>query len=282
MAVMSLVKWAGGKGWLVDDHVVHLPEPEADGSYHEPFLGSAAVARHYLGRTTCFLSDKNKRLIAVYEGVRDNPEEVHRALKTLVGAHSEEAYYRVRKRFNEDEGKNPVLRAARLIYLNRACYKGLYRESKAGVFNVPWGFYSAPGLPTLEDLVAWAALLKPASGSVRLFSSSFLDALDQHVTARSVVFLDPPYVPMTKSANFTQYEAEGFGPKDQEALAEMLIELDVRGAKFLLTNNVTARKLYERWDVLEVEVSRSMSDGSKKRRGKVKEILVANYSISEG
>lgn len=270
----ALVKWAGGKSWLVDQFAHILPRPSDVAGYREPFTGSAAVAKYYLDKTRCALSDKNHRLMTMYRGVREDPGGVVSHLRSL--AFDADTYTKVRRSFNHPSGV-PMSHeiAAQFIYLNRAGFNGLYRENRRGEFNVPIGDYKNPTICDEDSIRGWSTLLQDAELSAQDWRTSTRDA-----RPREFIFLDPPYVPKSKTSNFTAYQAGGFGPTDQEQLADELHVLNKRGCLWMLTNSSEARDLYREWYVTEADVARSINSNGKKR-GAVKEIIVTNYEHHE-
>jgi DNA adenine methylase len=264
---MQLLKWAGGKGWLVDSYPHLFPETKR---FREPFLGGGAVAGHYLGRSTCILSDSNRDLIVTYAAVRDNPESVISELSRLT--FNPDTYAHVRHRFNGDRSASYADRAAWLIYLNRTCFNGLYRVNRRGKFNVPIGDYKNPKFCDPDRIRKLSALLQDAILSTLDFESALTLAGPD-----DFVFLDPPYVPVSKTANFTGYQAGGFGPADQARLAARLKSLCCH---WLLTNADTpeARALYAGWHIEGVPARRSINSKGAKRRA-VGELLVSNRPI---
>ncbi len=270
----SLLKWAGGKRWLLERYAHLLPDPATITAYREPFLGSGAVATHYIGRAPCVLSDKNDRLMAMYRGVRDYPDSVMDELRRLT--YDRPTYEQTRRFFNFDRNAAALYIAAWFIYLNKTCFNGLYRENRRGEFNVPFGRYTNPTICDEETIRAWSKALATAR-STMLVAMGWQDALSS-ATAGEFVFLDPPYVPASDTANFTSYTASGFGPRDQEQLGAALRVLDGRGVKWMLTNSAEAAGLYSKWNVMRVDVARPInSKGS--GRGKVGEIIVGNYEM---
>jgi len=268
---MNILKWAGFKRWLTEQYAHLLPSPDVVTGYREPFLGGGAVARHYLGRAPCYLSDLNADLTAMYQAVRDDPEAVIEELSAL--RYAEQTYYSVRMLFNAAREAPRALRAAWFLYLNRTCFNGLYRVNRRGEFNVPFGKYTNPTICNAEKIREASRLLQ----GVTLESMPFELALDA-ARAGEFVFLDPPYVPISKTANFVGYQANGFGPKEQQALAEWLPVLDRRGVRWMLTNADTpeTRALYAGWNILTASVQRSVSAKSTSR-GEVTELVVMNY-----
>ena len=280
-----LIKFVGGKGWLLKGYAHMLPAPADIETYFEPFLGGAAVATHYIGKTTCVLSDMNARLIQMYDGVRHNPESVIERLHELTDWRTRPdgmfeanpvVFEDVRAAFNAPE-TSTTERAAQFIYLNRTDFNGLYRENRKGEFNAPIGkFKTCPTLCDEENIRAWSRAMNDKGTA--FFCADF-ERFFAFAKPGTFMFLDPPYVPVSETANFSAYTAGGFGPEDQERLAEALHRLDRAGAKFLLTNAAEALPLYQDdWQVTVAAVGRSINSKGTKR-GKVDEILVTNYPV---
>lgn len=267
------LKWAGGKGQLLPELLARVARVEFR-RYHEPFIGGGALffelaASGRLGPYKPFLSDRNANLMDAYLGVRDDVEGVIAALKRHAERHSKEHYYAVR-------AETPVElceRAARIIYLNRTCFNGLYRENSRGQFNVPMGRYANPTICDEENLRAVARALRKAAVECRSFESVL-------ETARpgDLVYFDPPYVPVSKTASFTAYDKDGFGPERQCRLAEVFAILSERGVYVLLSNSMTesVRELYRGFTVEEVSARRAVNSKAD-RRGAVPEALVRNF-----
>jgi DNA adenine methylase len=256
-AVKPFLKWAGGKRQLLPQ--LRKYYPDRFGAYIEPFLGSAAVFfdLHNRGRLEghdVLLADSSVDLIACYECVRDRVDEVIGELEALEAGHRERGephYYEVRdERFNPSRralhaapgastapaasSQLAVSVAAMLIYLNRTGYNGLFRLNAAGAFNVPAGRYERPRICDAPNLRAVAAAL--GTPRVKLAVAPFLDSL---ATAREedFVYLDPPYAPLTRTASFTAYTAEGFDSGAQRALRQAVVDLASRGVRVVLSNS---------------------------------------------
>lgn len=267
------LKWVGGKRQLLPEL---LPRIEAAGPferYHEPFLGGGAVffgmTRTMRMRKKPWLSDTNFRLIEVYSSVRDDVEGLIAKLKQHTTRHNEEYYYKTRAK----ESKDPLSRSARLIYLNKTCFNGLYRENRKGQFNVPIGSYTNPTICDEENLRAVAQVLRRA----KLESFPFAHILDR-ARAGDFVYFDPPYHPLSSTASFTAYAKDGFGEEGQRELASVYSELVQNGVKVLLSNSDTpfTRKLYRKFRPIEVKASRQVNSRAD-RRGKISEILVQSF-----
>lgn len=266
-----LIKFPGGKRWLVEDYAGLLPKPERVRRYHEPFVGGGAVAGVYLSKVACSISDMNPDLIATYRAVRTEPESVIRSLAPL--AYDPDVYARVRGRFNAEREASDSERAAWFLYLNRAGYNGLVRYSQKGTYNVPFGRYTNPTICDPARIRAASRRLRGASILQQDFTVSCRGA-----KPGDFIFLDPPY--LNEASSFTAYSAGGFGPADQLRLVEELRDLTHRGVRWLLTNADTEanRALFAEWNLCGVQVKRAInSKGS--GRGAVGELLVSNWPL---
>ena len=267
------LKWVGGKRKLLARYRSLLPPDLAAHRYHEPFLGGGALY-FALAPGRASLSDLNADLIATYEAVRSDVDALIRALAPLVRAHTPERYYEVRARFNERrDALDPIERAARFIYMNKTGYNGLWRVNSRGHNNVPVGRYAKPSVYDPDLLRADAVLLAGA----RLAVAPFEQALE---AARPgyFVYLDPPYHPLSRTANFTAYAQNGFGESDQRRLADACRELDRRGCRFMLSNSdcVLVRTLYRGFRIVKVQAARSVNRNAQDR-GLISELVVRNY-----
>lgn len=282
-AVAPFLKWAGGKARLAPRILERAPASFA--RYHEPFLGGGAVffAFAAAGRApSARLSDANAALIGCYGAVRDDPEGVISALEALANeylalAHDERPayYYRVRATLAE----LPVASAARLIFLNRTGYNGLYRENSRGEFNVPHGRYLKPRILDRAGLFAASAALSGAT----LCASDFEDACD--ATARGdFAYLDPPYHPLSATSRFTAYTRGAFDPAEQVRLRDAFEAMTRRGVAALLSNSdhERVRELYGDggYGFEQVLMSRAINSvGS--ARAPIPELLIDNFSRPE-
>ena len=264
-----VLKWAGGKGQLLPVLLARLPESFA--AYHEPFVGGGALffALASQGRVgPAFLSDANSSLIDVYLGLQIAVDAVIAALRGHV--YDRDHYYAVRA-LNPADLSLPE-RAARIIYLNKTCYNGLYRENRAGQFNVPFGRYANPTICDEPNLRAAAAVLHGVDIACRPFTT-VLDIAQPG----DFVYFDPPYDPLSPTANFTGYDRRGFGPDDQRRLRDVFAELGRRGVRAMLSNSDTPfiRELYAGFPLEQVFVGRAVNS-KVEGRGKVAEVIVQN------
>lgn len=274
------LKWAGGKTRLMDRLEPLFPPEPAAGGYIEPFVGSGAVffrIRRAHGPRHVLLSDGNAELVNAWIAIRDRLGEVIRHLRRHRKSHCREHYYLVRA---ERPGSlAPAARAARLIYLNRTCYNGLYRVNRRGEFNVPIGRYVNPPILDEENLRAVSALL----AGVAIDNADFRDTPGR-ARQGDFIYFDPPYRPISATSSFTAYTDRSFGDVEQETLAQVCVELDRMDCRFMLSNSDSPfiRGLYESrgFRVFRVEARRSINARAD-RRGPVDELVVVNYQIEE-
>jgi len=260
------LKWVGGKRWLTTSQKRLLPK-EFD-HYYEPFLGSGAVF-FALKPVKATLADINKELIECYTQIQTNWEAVLKALKIHHNSHSNDYYYQIRALKSED----PVLKAARFIYLNRTCWNGLYRVNLKGQFNVPIGTKKNAILDS-DDFEGVSKMLQKAT----LLSSDFEEIIDK-AQRGDFIFVDPPYTVKHNFNGFVKYNEQFFHWHDQERLSECLKRANDRGCLIMLTNanHPSVKELYKDvFDVLELERS-SVIAASSANRGMYQEIIVRNY-----
>lgn len=276
-AAWPIIKWVGGKTKLLPEIATRLPRTY--GRYFEPFAGGAAVFFH-LGPERAVLSDRNADLIGMYRAVAADPDGVIRRLSLHRDAHDTDHYYQMRARWNDAAVSwTPLDRAAAFIYLNRTCFNGLWRVNKRGGFNVPMGRYKNPAICDAETIHRAATVLRGATLLCGDYQAAVADA-----GPGDLVYFDPPYDPVTETANFTAYTGDGFSRDDQAALADTVRTLAARGCAVVLSNSDTPyiRSLYRGLRVDRVRCPRAInSDPS--RRGDVDEVLVlAGFSARAG
>ncbi len=271
--VAPVVKWVGGKRQLLDDLTPLFPKRIT--SYCEPFLGGGAVL-FKLQPDIAYVNDINSELIQMYEVIRDNVDE----LIALLGEHpnEEEHFYRVRdwdRDKKQYEQLTEVQKAARVIYLNKTCYNGLFRVNNAGEFNTPFGHYKNPNIVNEPVLRAVSSYFGRAQVT---FSSVDYARVLADVEKETFVYLDPPYDPVSGTANFTSYAKGGFDRQEQIRLRQCCDELNRHGIKFMLSNSATDFIIdqYAAYNITIVKAKRAInSDGTK--RGQVDEVVVRNY-----
>lgn len=272
-SLKPVVKWVGGKRQLLEYLIPLVPAQFKQ--YFEPFAGGGALF-FALEPKKAFINDKNTQLIEVYETIRDHLDEFIECLAEFDT--SESSYYEIRSwdrdpEFFESIGK--IKRAARFLYLNKTCYNGLYRVNSRGEFNVPFGKYSNPRIVDEENLRNVSIFLQ--SSDIH-FSSQDFEYITEHVGEEDLIYLDPPYVPISATANFTSYTAQGFSEEDQIRLKELCTHLHNKGAYFMLSNSGAelVYDLYSEFTIREVPARRSINSQGNKR-GHVNEVVVFNY-----
>jgi DNA adenine methylase len=281
------LKWAGGKTQLLDEIEQRLPHSlstdEID-TYVEPFVGGGAVffhiAQNYNNIKHFYLFDINQDLINCYNAIKNNVDSLIDELRSLETAFLRKRsgrkgfYYEIRDQFNTD--RSP----AKLIFLNKTCYNGLYRVNRANLFNVPFGNYKNPTICNEANLRNASEILQNAE----IICGDFTDS-QQYINHHSFVYFDPPYRPLSPTASFTSYSKDSFSEKDQIKLAEFCKQIHRKGAKFLLSNSDPKNEdptdgffetKYKGFKIERVMAVRSINCKSY-RRGKINEILVTNY-----
>ena len=276
--VMPIVKWVGGKRQLLDEINKYIPKKF--NTYYEPFFGGGAVLFH-LQPKKAVINDLNMDLITTYRVIKDKPNELIEALK--IHKNTSDYFYELRN-IDLDSEKykklTDVEKAARLIYLNKTCFNGLFRVNSSGHFNTPFGNYKNPNIVNEPVIKAVNSYFK--SNDITISNDDYAVVL-QNVKAGDFVYLDPPYDPVSDTSSFTGYNAGGFTRKNQEELRDVCVELDKKGVKFLLSNSATSyiKEIYDAslFKVLKVEIVKAKrninSNGNK--RGEVDEVLIRNY-----
>lgn len=276
-SVGPFLKWAGGKRRLV--HALARFFPERLDRYFEPFLGSGALFFHLAQsrpRFEAVLSDSNHELINVYLQVRDRAGELVQVLEEhqqKYYAGREKYYYSVRDGAPAGGGSK-VEQAARMIFLNRTCYNGLFRVNRAGRFNVPHGTYARPTICNRDALFSAAGVL--GREGVGIVHAKYAQATRQCAKG-DVVYFDPPYLPATKTANFVDYTRESFGWQDHVELAGEFTRLHDLGCTLVLSNSDTrgVRDLYGDFAIKTARVERLINCNASRRTGQ-RELMISN------
>ncbi|HCC83465.1 TPA: modification methylase [Candidatus Uhrbacteria bacterium] len=269
------VKWAGGKGQLLDRIKDLMPKSFND--YYEPFLGGGALF-FAIKPQRAYLNDINKVLISAFNNIQENPVDLIRKLTLLQTAFDElkptqrRAFYNsIRDKYN-DSRIGSVQKTAHFIFLNRTCFNGLYRENSKGKFNVPMGDSKNPTICDKDTILNDSKVLK----GVTITSKLFHDAV---TTAKKgdFIYFDPPYYPVIKTS-FTRYHEGDFAEADHIKLLETFEMLDQKGCKVMLSNSSAPfiLQLFKDYRVVKVNANRSINSNGKKR-GKVQELIIMNY-----
>ena len=277
MKAKPFVKWVGGKAQLLSQFKRFYPQKY--NNYFEPFLGGGAVFFEINPSKKAYLNDNNKTLISTYRYIKKEPKKLISKLRKLQNDYykkgeveREDFYYIIRDKFNKLPDKS-LGKAAYLIFLNKTCYNGMYRENSEGKFNVPFGRYKKPRILDKENLLDLSTMLK----NTALASVDFEKAAGR-VKKGDFVYLDPPYYPLSKTASFTNYSENGFLDSEQVRLKKTFASLDKKGAFVMLSNSYTdfIRNLYRNYKQIVVTANRAVNckaDG----RGRIKELVILNY-----
>ena len=295
------LKWAGGKGQLIQELVNFFP-PEMNAGkitkYAEPFIGGGAlfffVAQNFPSIESFFISDVNAELILAYNTIKNDVKSLISLLAMLESKYhslerskQKDFFYQQRDDFNnkltsinlKEFHENWIERTAIIIFLNRTCFNGLFRVNSKGEFNVPFGDYKNPKICDTENLCAVSELLQKTQIVCGDFTAS-----NEFIDENTFVYFDPPYRPISKTASFTSYSRFDFGENEQKKLAEYFSFLSQKGAKLMLSNSDPKNEnpddhffedLYGAFRIERVDAFRMINCDSSKR-GKIKELVILN------
>ncbi|MBS1642307.1 MAG: Dam family site-specific DNA-(adenine-N6)-methyltransferase [Bacteroidetes bacterium] len=298
------LKWAGGKGQLLNKFQKLYPKQLKEKkikTFYEPFLGSGAVffdiAQHY-NIESAYLYDINDELILTYRVIQKDVSKLldflYRYQKNYLKLDKkkrQDLFYDQRtnynlQRFNIDYNKYSEQwfpRAAQLIFLNRTCFNGLYRVNSKGEFNSPAGDYDNPTICDEQNLLAVHKVLQIAEIKKADFKEIITD-----LKAKSFVYFDPPYRPISKTANFKAYNKQDFADSEQIKLAKLFKQLDKKGTQVMLSNSDPKNndpddnffdEIYSDYNITRIS-ARRMINSNPTKRGAINEIVVTNYSIA--
>ncbi|MBQ4245918.1 MAG: DNA adenine methylase [Succinivibrio sp.] len=271
------VKWVGGKSTSLLRLLEYIPSNIEN--YVEPFLGSGALF-FALNFKKAIINDSNEELILAYKVIKEQCPELIMYLQSLI--YDKELYEKIRAWDREPDFKqrSDLERAARLIYLIKTCYNGLYRVSKKNQFNTPFGNHKDPNICDVRTLLACSEYLNKTQAVIM---NKDYEALLDDIPEDAFVYLDPPYFPVSKTANFTSYQSGKFNFSEQERLYNFCVKLHERGIRFMQSNSDTedVRAIYKRFDIKVVEVSRRVNSNTQKRSA-VNEVVITNYDPDTG
>jgi DNA adenine methylase len=275
-----ILKWAGGKYKLSTKIINKLNYDYEKSTYVEPFAGGLSVLFKLMPKKA-IVSDSNSELINFYITLRDELEKLIRILRILNKNNKkkgEDFYYKIRSIDRNENYKDlsKVFKAARLLYLNKTCYNGLFRVSKKGYFNTPFGFYTKPKIIDLSNLRKASIYLN--SNDIRILNKDYKKII-KFVNSKSIVYLDPPYF-FENRKSFVGYTKKGFDLKETKKFKLFCDELIAQGARVVISNdaNSTIRDLYlnngsSKYEIFEIESLTSVGSSSLSRK-KVKEVLI--------
>ena len=270
------VKWLGGKTKLLPQ--LTAMRPDFYEKYYEPFIGGGALF-FSLTPSRAVINDLNPHLVNLYTQVRDNLDTLLLKTNELIDVYTElenEArsalYYLLRDEFNE-RTDDDIWGAALFLFLNKTCYNGVYRENAKGKFNVPFGRRTTTSLHDLESIKQASNVLQ----GTEIITGNYVDALAT-ADRGDFIYLDPPYVPLNATSNFTQYVGSNFGNDEHLKLRDVFEELDKRGCLLMMSNSDTpiVRNLYKNFNQMEVLADRAVNCKIQ-GRGKITELVITNY-----
>nr|WP_195959254.1 DNA adenine methylase [Clostridium saudiense] len=296
------LKWAGGKAKLIpifeERYPVELQNGEID-TYIEPFIGGGAVLLSIISKynfNKIVINDINSELTLTYKVIREYPDKLISILDKMQEEYNcldsleekQEFFYGVREKFNQSKGNinyekiddKSIEHAASMIFLNKSCFNGLYRENKKGGFNVPFGKKEKLNCYDKENIMAVSEKLKNAI----ILNGDFEKVMD-YVNNHTFVYMDPPYRPLNATSNFNDYSKEPFNDDTQIRLSKFYKELNKKGAKLMESNSDPKNtdendeffdELYSDYKVERIYAARSINSKGT-GRGKVSEILITNY-----
>jgi DNA adenine methylase len=296
------LKWAGGKTQLLLELEKRLPRQILDDGvisrYVEPFLGGGALFFYLKAQYNVkesFLLDANPELIMAYQVIQNDHRDLVEILKGMEDKHlgmtekqRKNNYYQIRDAYNrqmtntdyENYSSEGVNRTAYLIFLNKTGYNGLFRLNKSGEYNVPFGRYPNPTICDEENL----QLVHEALQNTKLLCTDFTRA-EHFIKKGTLVYMDPPYRPLSRTSYFTDYSASGFDEDDQKRLARFYQDMDQRGSYLLLSNSDPKNedphdeffdKLYQDYHIERVAAKRNINS-DKWGRGTINELIIKNY-----
>lgn len=274
MTLKPFTKWTGGKRKLLP--VLREKLPQNYNRYFEPFIGGGALFFD-IAPKEAVINDFNGELINSYIQIKNNPTQLIELLKGHQESNNKEYYLEVRSADRDERinSMNDVERAARILYMLRVDFNGLYRVNSKNQFNVPYGKYKNPKIVDEESIYEISKYLN--DNEILILNGDFEQAV-QEAQGGDFVYFDPPYIPLNETSSFTSYTHEGFTYEDQVRLRDLVKELDSRGVYVMLSNSSSpiAYELYKEFNIYDVSAIRT-NGASKASRGKIKEILVTNY-----
>lgn len=266
------LKWAGGKRQLLPEIKKYLPKKY--NTYYEPFVGAGALFFDQQPKKA-IINDVNTELINCYEVIKKLSIDL--IVELQKHKNTEKYFYNIREldRTKEFKKLSCVERAARIIYLNKTCYNGLFRVNRQGQFNSPFGKYKNPNIVNSETIKAINLLLN--RNSVEILNTDFAKAVET-AKRNDFIYFDPPYDPISDTASFTGYSSNAFGKNEQERLRDLFDKLTRKGCKVMLSNSATdfIAELYKDYNIITIQANRNINSVGTDRK-KINEFLILNY-----
>ena len=295
--VRPFVKWAGGKGSLIEQLTKYYPLDIKNGTidtYIEPFVGGGAVLLDVLQNYNikkAYAFDINKDLINCYNVIQSNPIELIYKLKTkeneflLLSMKDRQSYfYKIRNKYNECTSNDDIERASQFIFLNRTCFNGLYRVNSKGEFNVPCGKYKNPTICDETNIMNLSKLIK----NVKFIYGQYTES-EKYINEKTFMYFDPPYRPIKKTSGFTSYTKDQFDDNDQIKLSKFYRKLSDKGVCVMLSNSDPKNtnpddnffdNIYAGFNINTINAKR-MINADSKGRGAISELVITNYENME-
>jgi DNA adenine methylase len=276
LSLNPILKWAGGKRQLLDQ--IKGLMPTQYNSYFEPFFGGGALLFE-LVPNKAVISDINKELILVYQTLQEDKSFylLIKRLKEHEKNHSKEYFYEIRSMDQRAEFSTLPNweRAARIIYLNKACFNGLYRVNSKGFFNVP--FNGKEKVKTFDETNIIGIKEYLSINEILILNADFEKTII-YAKKGDFVYFDPPYDPLTDKLSFTSYSENDFGKEDQKRLARIFKELAGKGVFVMLSNHNTPliRGLYSEYNI-HIVLAKRMINSDSSKRGDIEEVIITNY-----
>lgn len=279
-----IIKWAGGKYSISKDLEQFLPqdiiETKNINKYYEPFFGGGGFLFYLLTNNynigEIHISDLNYQVYNLYRIIKENFEEFNKKLDYLIYKFHQEDdkktfFLNIRINFNRSD-KTDVDSAVYFLFLNKTCFNGLYRENKKGEFNVPFGKYKKYSFYDENNLREIKSVLDRSY----IYNINYKDITE--INEDTFLYLDPPYIPLSKTSSFTSYTSKGFGSKEQYDLLKFLYHINDNNGRFILSNSYSedSLDLYKDFNINTIEAKRSINS-DKNGRKKIKEAVVKNY-----
>ena len=295
--IRPFVKWAGGKGSLIEQLTKYYPLDIKEGmidTYIEPFVGGGAVLLDILQNykvKRAYAFDINKDLINCYNVIKNNPQELINKLRAkesdFIQLSIEDRptyFYKIRNEYNNDNATKDIERASQFIFLNRTCFNGLYRVNSQGKFNVPCGKYKNPTICDEVNITNLSKLIQNVEFIYGQYSES-----EKYITDNTFVYFDPPYRPIKKTSGFTSYTKEQFNDDDQIELSKFYSKLSNKGVHVMLSNSDPRNtdpndnffdNIYKGFNINTISAKR-MINADSKGRGAISELVITNYKNME-
>ncbi|MGB9595136.1 MAG: DNA adenine methylase [Candidatus Poribacteria bacterium] len=302
MNAKPFLKWAGGKNQILSELESRIPSEIKNSGiidiYVEPFVGGGAffflLKNKYEIKQT-FLIDINRELVLAYKTIQKNPLKLIQKLKDLEekfiklsGKAKKELFYEIRGLYNDQMknfdynnfSKDWVERSAFMIFLNKTCFNGLFRQNSKREFNVSYGDYKNPKICNIENIIQVSKALERSE----IINGDF-EVSEKFIKEKTFVYFDPPYRPLSKTSAFTRYSKEDFNDEDQIRLAKFYKEMNDRGAYLMLSNSDPKNEdpednffddLYKNFGIERILANRAINRNGNKR-GKIREIIITNY-----